>query len=175
MERQEFEVPRTRLERVRLIVVLLTLAGVVALWVPSPTHATAANLLIVPGKSVGLIKLGDPPSKVRQLWGAPTKVVRPQSNYEMWQYDRYLATVHVQDNEVTLIQTSSPVFRTPQGVGPGSPRAQLLRAYGNPTWSDNLGPVTIYAYASIGLLASFRNDDPSYISGLSVVMAPMTR
>ncbi len=153
-----------------LVVILLVMSET-----PQLASATAANLLIVPGKSIGLIRLGDSPARVRQVWGQPGKIVRPQTGYEMWQYDRILSTVHIQSNEVTQIQTSSPVFRTAHGIGPGSSREELLKAYGNPAWTDNLGPVTIYTFATLGLMASFRNDDPSFIAGLSILRAPITR
>jgi hypothetical protein len=154
---------------------LARLAVVFVLASAHPAWATPTNLPIAPGKSVGLVALGTSPAEVRQAWGPPSAVKHPETSYVIWSYDRSLATVHIRDSKMIQIQTSSPVFRTPQGVGPGSPREHLVRAYGRPTWIDNLGPVTIYTCAKLGLLASFRNDDQSYVAGMSVLLAPVTR
>jgi hypothetical protein len=155
--------------------VLLTIILVTLFTTARPTYATSVNLLIRPGKSVGLVQLGMQSAQVKRVWGSPSSIRQPQPGYELWLYDRLLSTVHVQGNEVTQVQTSSPVFRSARGVGPGSPRAVLLEAYGKPTWADNMGPVVVYTYARLGLVATFRGDDQSFVAALSVLRAPITR
>jgi len=154
------------------IVLAVFLAGLVEVRI---AHAVPASSLIVPGGSIGLIRLGDDSGQVRQKWGRPNRVQQPERGYEMWQYDKLLATVHLRNRRVVQIQTSSPVFRTSRGIGPGSSRVDLIKSYGASTWIDNLGPITILTYAGIGLVVSFRNDDPTYIAGVSIVEAPISR
>lgn len=153
-----------------MLAVFLAVSGEIRI-----AHAVPANLLITPGRSIGLVLLGDPLDQVRQKWGRPNQVQQPERGYEMWQYSKLLATVHLRDGKVVQIQTSSPVFRTSKGIGPGSSRVDLVKAHGPHTWTDNLGPITIFTYAAMGLVVSFRNDDLTFVAGVSVLEAPISR
>jgi len=107
--------------------------------------------LIVPGKSVGDVHLGDSQQSVRKLLGARATIylMGPYGS-ETYEYESGL-TIYFRSYKVAAISVSSEKFKTAQGIGVGS-SANLIRGqYKGGTLSpskigltDNMGKVIRY-------------------------------
>jgi hypothetical protein len=103
-------------------------AGVVVAALPA-----AAGGVIVPRRSIAGIALRMTPSAVRAELGEPSSRFRRRwgpsdSTFPAWRYAAKLVIVFV-DGEVLFVETRNPGEKTRRGVGPGSSRADLLRAH----------------------------------------------
>jgi hypothetical protein len=106
--------------------VSLLLAAALAL----PVHG-----LVVPGKSLGGVRLGDQPAHVRSLWGSKFGVCSdcPQRTW-YFNYIRFApqgAGVQFQGGRVVSVFTlwAPTGWRTSQGLRIGDPGARLTRLY----------------------------------------------
>lgn len=111
-----------------------------ALGLLIPAHATPTDApdLIVPGKSLGDIKLGETDAQLREALGKPSKE-------EAWMGKEICSWIDTKagtrldvrlhrsegDNELTVtdIRTNSPFFHTADGLRVGSADAEFTRLY----------------------------------------------
>ena len=115
--------------------------AVIALSASSGVEAAAppASGLIVEGRSVAGVALGTPISAVRRAWGLTCAGrLRPgQAQGNCVGVRRAAGTVYLaqvgydQLGRVEAVTASDPAWRTPRGIGPGSPLRQLRRVYGS--------------------------------------------
>jgi hypothetical protein len=96
-----------------------------------PLHGT-----VVPGTSLGGVKLGDTPQHVTRTWGATFGVCRgcPRTTW-YFNYRRYEpqgAAVEFRARRVVALYTlwSPSGWRTSQGLRTGDPAAQVTSVYG---------------------------------------------
>ncbi|MDR7419244.1 MAG: DUF4352 domain-containing protein [Armatimonadota bacterium] len=140
----------------RVLVCVGLLVGLVAHLVHPATDpilaAPAEAGVIVPGQSLGLLRLGAPVGLVYQMpgWGQPDRVHASGSISYMY-YGRQGVTVAVRDSAVVLILTTSERFRTDKGVAVGQATSAVSGAYGAPAvggdgrtlWFDAVGLVAV--------------------------------
>jgi len=115
---------------------------------PAPSSSA---LLIVPGKSVGEVHLGDTQQAVRKLLGQPSgMLLMGPFGGETYFYELGL-TVYFRSYKVTGIRASSERFQTAQGIGVGSSANFIRSQYKGGTLSpskigltDNMGKVVRY-------------------------------
>jgi len=94
----------------------------------SPTIVTAApqvttssaNMLIVPGQSVGGLTLGLSKEQVIDILGHPEKVdVDPNWKAERWTYERFATELMFSENRAVLaIRTFNPLVKNREGLNP---------------------------------------------------------
>jgi hypothetical protein len=144
----------------------LAVAGVL---LTAPLALAQPSSRIVPGLSVGGVKLGMTPGQVRQVWGPPSRVLRPEASIEAWQYDQYRSTVFIGLGEVYIIQTNSPRFATPEGIKVGTVLASVLKVYGQPECQHAFAGGLVLSYARRGLLIRVVN---GVVRALSVFQPP---
>jgi len=114
-------------------------------------NATTNSYLIVPGKSIGAIKLGMPKELVVKQLGGPERV-EPTTLGQEYIYERLSLTVAFEFDNVTGIRTWDSAMRTAEGLGVGSGWPSVAGAFGNPQKSDDY---SVYYYTR-GIL--FRYD-----------------
>lgn len=131
-----------------LFVVCLLAAAPVSLSLAGPADGGT----IVPGQSLGTLRLGTPVGSVYQLpgWGQPDRV-HASGSISYMSYGRQGVTVAVRDSAVVLILTTSARFRTDKGVAVGQGTSAASGAYGPPAqggdgrtmWFDGVGLVVV--------------------------------
>ncbi len=96
----------------------------------------AAKVLIVPGRSVGLISLGMPASQVENILGQPTKVFQKGiNNSAQYNYDLGHGWLNVAldgRRNVCMILVFSSQYRTKLGVAVGANIDEARRELGHP-------------------------------------------
>ncbi len=110
-------------------------------------NPVAANKLITPGKSMGLIKLNEQAEVVTKLLGKPTKGNAAMGKSLQTWFSKFqpqgpdTATYQVaiffsrnmgsadQTSRAQQIRVTSPFFRTADGIGPGTKYAVILNSY----------------------------------------------
>ncbi len=102
------------------------------------------NLLIVPGKRIGRIFIGDTRGAVRHRLGALARTFKLGANLksELWRAGKYTLEVVYRNGTVTQIETTNPTFQTAQKVGRSNQIAD---------WEDVLdlaSKVSFYRYAN---------------------------
>ncbi len=140
---------RHRLRRIRVPHVALCLS--LALTFPTVAAASPAEAwLIVPGQSLGSLRLGIPVRALYQTpgWGQPDRTYTAGSIAYML-YDRYGVVVGVRDEVIVILMTTNHRFRTDRGVGVGQAASAVTVAYGTPPAA---GDDRILWYDAIGLL-----------------------
>ncbi len=111
----------------------------------SPAGTAAANgklpenRVITPGVGVGVVQLGDPMAEAFAAWGvAPFCFDRGEGGGESCVWDStvkrlafgpYVAVNTGDSGPITLMAIAKPGWKTKQGIGVGSTRAQTLAAY----------------------------------------------
>jgi hypothetical protein len=130
--------------------------------------APAGGGAIVPGQSVGTMRLGTPVGSVYQLpgWGQPDRV-HASGSISYMTYGRQGVTVAVRESAVVLILTTSERFRTDKGLAVGQGSAAATAAYGPPAqggegrtmWYDSVGLVVVTGGGTIVRLGVY---DPKH-------------
>ena len=97
------------------------------------------NRVITPGVGVGVVQLGDPMAEASAAWGvAPFCFDRGEGGGESCIWDSiakrlaigpFVAVNTGESGGITLIAIAKPGWKTKQGIGVGSTRAQALAAY----------------------------------------------
>ncbi|MDR7545429.1 MAG: DUF4352 domain-containing protein [Armatimonadota bacterium] len=130
----------------------LAIGLLVLLILTSRTTAASTEGLIVPGQSLGGLRLGTPVAALYQMpgWGQPDRV-HTSGSISYATYNRRAVTVAVRDSVVVLILTTSERYRTEKGVGVGLASSVVAGLYGpgsaggdgRTTWYDAVGLVVI--------------------------------
>lgn len=130
-----------------LLAVLCLLASAPARTAAAPSDAW----LVVPGQSMGALRLGVPARTLYQTagWGQPDRTHAAGSVSYLY-YDRQRTAAGVRDDQVVLILTTSERYRTERGVGVGQPASAAVAAYGAP--SSGGGDERVLWYDAIGLV-----------------------
>jgi hypothetical protein len=139
-----------------LLLLTLSFVSVPARLAAAPTATPApAPLtdpwLIVPGQSMGLLRLGSPMRVVSQTpgWAAPdrTHIVGTISYLT---YNRHGVTIAVRDETAVMMLTTNERFRTERGVAVGKASSTVAAAYGasgsgddRTAWYDAIGMVVV--------------------------------
>jgi len=97
------------------------------------------NRVITPGVGVGVVQLGDPMAEASAAWGvAPFCFDTGNGAGEGCVWDSivkrlamgpFVSVTTGQSGRITLIAVAKPGWKTKQGIGVGSTRAQTLAAY----------------------------------------------
>lgn len=96
------------------------------------------NRVITPGVGVGVVQLGDPMAEATAAWGGAQFCFDREGNGEGCVWDSivpklavgpYVAVNDGAAGGITLIAIAKPGWKTKQGIGVGSTRAQTLAAY----------------------------------------------
>lgn len=123
------------------------------LWPVGGAQASAGiaeATLIIPGQSLGPVRLGMPIKSLQQTagWGQPDSSNASGSIVYMT-YARHDITVAVRDDQVVLALTSSERYRTERGVAVGRPVSAAVSAHGQ---AQTSGDERLIWYDSIGLV-----------------------
>ncbi|HKX18284.1 MAG TPA: hypothetical protein VJT33_09780 [bacterium] len=150
---------------------LLLLALVVA--APPAGAAPKTQFLVVPGRSMGPVVIGMRLQAVEGILGRPTKVDAsgPTQWYEWKDPENRFRSIAVEtlQNGVVLISLAhDPRFRTIDGLGDGTPLADVERVLGRPSSVLNLGGFSIAQYRRTGI--GFVTDGSGRVTG--IVVAP---
>jgi len=120
----------------------------------SPTTAAAPLTdpwLIVPGQSLGLLRLGSPMRVVSQTPGwAQSDRTHVVGTISYLTYNRHGVTIAVRDETAAMMLTTNERFRTERGVGVGKAASTVSAAYGasgsgddRTLWYDGMGMVVV--------------------------------
>ena len=132
----------------------------------NPTNSTpglAANdsTLIVPGRSVGEVRKGMTAEQVEAALGKPDR--KSGKNGGIWEYTRFGFAVFTTPVGVPVVMCGdssgadsalAKAFkaRTKENIGMGSTRAEVLKAFGEPTTTEQLPPKSeVLEFKAIGL------------------------
>lgn len=125
---------------------------------PTPTIGTKSDNIIVGGKRVSSIELGQPIGKYEKVLG-PYKVVG-----SMFDYHKQGITLMVKNGIVEGIMVYSPTYKTPEGIRVGMPTKKLKEKYGNYLVTE----AGALVYTELGLAF---NEKDSKITRIMVVPA----
>lgn len=136
--------------RSRLRAAALCLALTLAF--PTPVTGGPDAWLIVPGQSLGVLRLGLPVQALLQTpgWGKPDRTHAAGSITYMF-YDRYRVVVGARDDVVVILMTTNDRFRTDRGIGVGHAASAATAAYGQAAPAG--GDERILWFDTLGLLA----------------------
>ncbi|OFX26744.1 MAG: hypothetical protein A2Z07_06665 [Armatimonadetes bacterium RBG_16_67_12] len=128
------------------------LAGWLVVTLPSIGAAAADAGTVVPGQSLGSLRLGMPVTALYQAagWGQPDRV-HISGSISYMTYARQGVMVAIRDSAVVLILTTNQRHRTDKGVGVGQGASAATSAYGTPAsggdgrtlWYDAVGLVVV--------------------------------
>jgi len=113
----------------------LALAGVVLLSIVAAAGAGASTfrLVIVPGKSIGKVSLGETRTQLRADVGRPKKVLIYRgalgTRVERYVYRRFSADVADENMRVIHILSNDPSARTTSGAGVGVREFRIRQAF----------------------------------------------
>lgn len=121
-------------------------------------RAAPDPMLIVPGQSLGPVRLGAPVLTLQQMpdWGPPDHT-HASGTISYLTYARHRVTVATRDGQIVMVLTSSDRFRTERGLAVGQPAAAATTAYGTPAsggdsrhlWFDAIGLVVVTGAGTI--------------------------
>jgi hypothetical protein len=146
---------------------LLVLILCVVIALPAGA-APAEPWLIVPGQSLGMLRLGVPAREVRQMpgWNQPSRT-HVVGTITYMSYDRQGVTVVVRDEVVVMLLTTNERYRTDRGTAVGQPTSAATGPYGAPPageervlWYDALGLLVVTGGGTIVRLGIY---DPKAI------------
>ena len=124
---------------------LVLLAAAVASAAPAAAGSLPVRGVLVPGKSLGGIRLGDSPATVRAHWGSRWRLcaVCPRTTW-LYTYPRSTtsgAAVSFRSGRVVAVFTLGVPrgWRTTRGVTLGDPAEKIQDVYGTLGWSRCIG------------------------------------
>ena len=130
----------------------VTLCLALSLAFPAVGVASPDAWLIIPGQSLGVLRLGLPAQALLQTpgWGKPDRTHVAGSITYMF-YDRYRVVVGTRDDVVVVLLTTNERFRTDKGIGVGQSASAATTAYGQAAaggddrvqWFDAIGLLVI--------------------------------
>jgi hypothetical protein len=132
----------------RPTIVRLALAMCVLLAPPPPARAAGEAWLVVPGQSLGGLRLGVPVRALQQApgWAQPDRT-HIAGTITYLSYNRHGVTVVTRDEQVVMLLTTNERYRTERGVGVGQPVSAASGAYGVAAAEDR-----VQWYDAVGLL-----------------------
>ncbi len=110
----------------------------------------APSVMIVPGQSIGPVRLGMSAKDVTSVLGNPV----PANGGEV-KFPRVAVTVTLEDGDVVRVSTTNPLFRTPRGAGVGSGVDDSARLIGDPNQSVSLNgadTTIVYPFQGVGFV-----------------------
>ncbi len=158
----------------------LLVSGASLLLLLQLANAQSASL-IVPGVSIGAMKLGMSPTQARVVWGTPSRVRHVSPTVEGWEYSRRRSTLYFTAGKVYEIVTYSSAFATQEGVRVGQPIGKVAEVLGRPDCEKQVegrpapgtffaeGPVHAHIYRKLGLVVVRVND---VVRGILVSVGP---
>lgn len=128
----------------------IALCLVLSLAFPAAGVASSDAWLIIPGQSLGVLRLGLPAQALFQTpgWGKPDRTHTAGSITYLF-YDRYRVVVGTRDDIVVLLLTTNDRFRTDKGIGVGQAASAATAAYGQ---AAPAGDERVLWFDAIGLL-----------------------
>lgn len=115
---------------------------------PSHVRAAADAWLVIPGQSLGGLRLGVPVRALQQTqgWAQPDRT-HIAGTITYLSYTRQGITVVTRDEQVVMLLTTNERYRTERGVGVGQPASAASGAYGVAAAEDR-----VQWYDAVGLL-----------------------
>lgn len=110
----------------------------------------APSVMIVPGQSIGPVRLGMSAKDVTSVLGNPVP-----ANGGQVRFPRVAVTVTLVDGDVVRVSTTNPLFRTPRGAGVGSGPDDSARLIGDPNQSVSLNgtdTTIVYPFQGVGFV-----------------------
>lgn len=104
---------------------------------------------IVPGQSIGPVRLGTSARDLSQITGAQPDQTSIVGSITYSSYTRQGLTVAVRDGQIVLILTTNERHRTEKGIAVGQPASTVAAAYGPPASG---GEERVHWYDAIGLV-----------------------
>ncbi|MDQ7825251.1 MAG: hypothetical protein RDV48_20795 [Candidatus Eremiobacteraeota bacterium] len=95
---------------------------------PFVTTVKGGDTLIVPGKRVGAIALGEQIDRVESRIGKAEIV--PREDFQIYSFVQYLLDLGVQKDSVMIILVMNPAYATSEGIAVGRGITTVIRAYG---------------------------------------------
>lgn len=132
---------------------LLPLAALtIALTYPAAAQQSqgGAFLLIVPGKSLAGVELGQSSSSTLARFGRPSEA-RGLRDGTLYAFPRYGLTIYAGDGFVRAVSTNNSLLRTPEGIAIGSTVAEVRRVYGAQFMDAVVEGLTGIAYDHLGI------------------------
>lgn len=119
-------------------------------------EAAAAAFLIIPGASIGKIKLDMPKNEVINILGKPTEILRgTYYNYgpkitqtfasPSYDPDLWSLIISFANEKVSDIRTADKKYHTAEGIGPESSVVDLEKVFGNKMRKEVEGSVNYYS------------------------------
>ncbi len=138
----------------------------------APAGAAAAGAgEIVPGKSVGDVRLGMSTGELFQRWGPPERTDRDSDGVTLYDYgEKQGVGVFVDGDQVSQILVVTPDWITTNGIKVGATRPEVLAFYGQPDTQltgQTQDEVRIW-YKRRGLVFIFKG---RAVAGITVVAA----
>ena len=130
---------------------ILALSLCVTLTQPAWAASPADGWLMIPGQSLGALRIGVPIRALQQTpgWAQPHRT-HIAGTITYLSYSRQGVTVVVRDEHVVMLLTTNERYRTDRGVGVGQPVSTATGAYGAPAagedrvqWYDALGLLVV--------------------------------
>jgi hypothetical protein len=143
-----------------------------------PRLSSSASIVIEPGVSFGSVRSGLTAQQVIDEFGEPD-----ERNERLLKYINLGFTVEIKNNVVHTISCSdatvqnsqykkSFVGHTKEGIGIGSSRDDIIRAYGEPTAAESdpkVPDIEVLRYKSLGLFFMLRDGK---VLHMAVIFAP---
>lgn len=124
---------------VRVFLSILLMTGLLSTAVAPMLYAQGSDdTLIVPGKSIGAIRLGMSPGEVLRILGDPAQSGRDSSTRSWYLWFRnegshsYILDVKIIGSSVAAIYTEDPQYSTSDGIRAGASQLRIVSALGNP-------------------------------------------
>jgi hypothetical protein len=128
------------------------LAGWLVITLPSLAAAAPDAGTVVPGQSLGSLRLGVPVTSLYQAagWGQPDRV-HTSGSISYMTYGRQGVMAAIRESAVVLILTTNERYRTDKGIAVGQGASAATSAYGQPApggdgrtlWYDAVGLVVV--------------------------------